>query len=85
MKCTTKKRKPRKIKDKFGNGYYEWILVKVVSFEKELVFRTQWKYRVAAIVSDNSYYFGKLSETWWFGSDNKLKTGEELKLRVHFS
>jgi hypothetical protein len=41
MKCLIKKRKPRKIKDKFGNGYYEWILVKVVSFEKELVVRTQ--------------------------------------------
>lgn len=79
-----KKRKPNRVLT-YGNqgyGYYEWVLVKITSLEKEKDFSTQWKYRVNATISENSYYFGKSSKTWTFGSDNKLKIGDEIKYRI---
>ena len=84
MKQVVNKRKPKRVLTwgYKGYGHYERILVKVVSFEKETVFNTQFKYRIVVVVSNNSYYYGKLSKTWIFGTDDKFKIGEELKCKI---
>jgi hypothetical protein len=87
MEQIINKRKPNRVlrHGSQGYGYYEWVLVKIVSLEKEIEFTTQWKYRIGVAISENSYYFGKLSKNWIFGTNDELKIGEELKYNIRMA